>query len=54
MTDLRRRILRELTEIQNHPDNHHRDILTFTGFLSDAELPAYLEQHRSQIAEGAD
>lgn len=49
MTERRKFLLRCLGNIQNHPANHHRDIMTFAGMCSDDELSAHVHACSLQI-----
>jgi len=41
----RSELLDELITLQNTDDHAHHDIVTITGFMTDAQLKAHLETH---------
>lgn len=54
MTERRQELLKALGLIQNHPVHHCHDIMTFTGFMDDAEVEAHIEANMAQIARWAE
>lgn len=42
MTQTRRDLLNQLLVIQNKPWNMNRDLMTITGFMTDAEVVAHI------------
>jgi hypothetical protein len=47
-TSHRRALLAELVDLQNRWE--HQDILTITGFMSDAELEEHIARYRELVA----
>lgn len=50
MTEARKDLIKALTSIQNHREFAGQDILTFTGFMDDAEVSLHLEACMRRIA----
>lgn len=44
-------LLQALSQIQNHPACVNQDIMTFTGFMDDAEVRAHIERYMGVIAD---
>jgi hypothetical protein len=51
MTPTRQDLLQALGQIQNHPLYAHQDIMTFTGFMNDAEVREHIEVNLRSIAK---
>lgn len=49
MTKRREFLLQVLGQIQNHPANHHRDIMTFAAMCDDNELAQHVRTCANQI-----
>lgn len=45
----RQALIAKLTEIQNHPANWDRDILTITGFMTDEQVAAHIEREAARL-----
>lgn len=54
MTNRRKELLAALALIQNHPIHQNHDIMTFTGFMNDAEVEAHIEANMAQVARWAE
>jgi hypothetical protein len=52
MTKHRSNLLQILTAVQNCTKFEHQDIMTFAGFMSDAELPEYVWQRFALLPAG--
>ena len=48
MTSARREMIERLVNVQNAPGNEHVDILTITGFMSDAEVAKHLAYYEAK------
>lgn len=51
MTERRRELLDALVKVQNAPGNEHVDIMTITGFMSDAEVATHLAYYEVKELE---
>lgn len=49
----RSRLLKALGEIQNHPANINQDIMTFAGFMDNAEILVHIGRY-GNIADAHD
>jgi hypothetical protein len=49
MTERRKHLLEVLTNIQNHPSNQSRDIMSFAGMCNETELSAHVAACAARI-----
>lgn len=48
MTERRRELIQALVKVQNAPGNEHVDIMTITGFMSDADVAKHLAYYEAK------